>query len=80
MLPAQRYVGQRSQILRAARNIISFEQRITLALYLGSLGEGVTVELFLAQGDRAISAPGWRMNAWAWSDGIQTEAKPGTGN
>jgi ketosteroid isomerase-like protein len=26
------------------------------------------------------SASGWRMNAWAWSDGIVTEVKPGTGN
>lgn len=25
-------------------------------------------------------ASGWRMSAWAWSDGIQTEVKPGTGN
>src|ERR1039457_5896193 len=34
MLPAHRYVGLRSQILRAARNIISFEQRITLVRYV----------------------------------------------
>ena len=25
-------------------------------------------------------ASGWRLSAWAWSDGIQTEVKPGTGN
>jgi opacity protein-like surface antigen len=25
-------------------------------------------------------ASGWRMGAWAWGDGMQTEVKPGTGN
>jgi hypothetical protein len=33
-LPAQRYVGQRSKILRAARNILSSGKRITLVRYV----------------------------------------------
>jgi hypothetical protein len=40
-LPVQRYVGQLAQILRAGRNIVRFERRVTLASsgrYPGVLG------------------------------------------
>jgi hypothetical protein len=34
MLPVERYVGQRTEILRVGRKIVRYEQRVTLVTYV----------------------------------------------